>query len=162
LTNAIQFNHEAGLVRVTARGERGSALLTVADTGPGIAPRIFRISSSGSTASTRPAAETGRDRARPGDREAHRQGPRGNRLRRKRPREGQPFLDPDPPLRDRIKEISAISEYILEEHSKKMKINKVSISDNVLALLKSYWWPGNLTELEQVIIRSAIFSEGGI
>jgi len=66
-----------------------------------------------------------------------------------------------PPLRDRTKEISAISEYILEKHSKKMKINKVDISNNVLALLKSYWWPGNLTELEQVIIRSAIFSEGG-
>ena len=66
-----------------------------------------------------------------------------------------------PPLRDRTKEISAIAQYILEEHSKKMKFNKVSISNNVLALLKSYWWPGNLRELEQVIIRSAIFSEGG-
>ncbi len=66
-----------------------------------------------------------------------------------------------PPLRDRSKEISAIAQYILEGHSKKMKINKVDISNNVLALLKSYWWPGNLRELEQVIIRSAIFSEGG-
>jgi nitrogen-specific signal transduction histidine kinase len=66
-----------------------------------------------------------------------------------------------PPLRDRNKEISAIAQYILEEHSKKMKINKVAISHNVLNLLKSYWWPGNLRELEQVIIRSAIFSEGG-
>ena len=66
-----------------------------------------------------------------------------------------------PPLRDRTQEISAIAQYILEEHSKKMKINKVDISNNVLALLKSYWWPGNLRELEQVIIRSAIFSEGG-
>jgi Sigma-54 interaction domain len=66
-----------------------------------------------------------------------------------------------PPLRDRIKELSAIAQYILEEHSKEMKLNKVSISNNVLTLLKSYWWPGNLRELEQIIIRSAIFSEGG-
>ena len=66
-----------------------------------------------------------------------------------------------PPLRDRSKEISAIAQYILEEYSKKMKVNKVDISNNVLALLRSYWWPGNLRELEQVIIRSAIFSEGG-
>jgi nitrogen-specific signal transduction histidine kinase len=66
-----------------------------------------------------------------------------------------------PPLRDRTKEIPTIAQYILEEHSKKMKLHKVSISDNVLALLKSYWWPGNLRELEQVIIRSAIFAEGG-
>jgi hypothetical protein len=66
-----------------------------------------------------------------------------------------------PPLRDRSKEISAIAQYILEEHSKAMKIHKMGISSNVLTLLKSYWWPGNLKELEQVIIRSAIFSEGG-
>ena len=39
-------------------------------------------------------------------------------------------------------------------------MKKVRISDNVLMLLESYWWPGNLRELEHVIIRSAIFSEG--
>jgi nitrogen-specific signal transduction histidine kinase len=65
-----------------------------------------------------------------------------------------------PPLRDRAKEISTIAQYILEEYSKKMKINKVEISDNVLKLFQNYWWPGNIRELEQVIIRSAMFSEG--
>jgi two-component sensor histidine kinase len=65
-----------------------------------------------------------------------------------------------PPLRDRAQDISAIAQYLLEEHSKTMKIHQVGISNNVLTLLKSYWWPGNLKELEQVIIRSAIFSEG--
>ena len=67
-----------------------------------------------------------------------------------------------PPLRDRGREISTIAEYVLEEHSRKMKINKVGISDTVLKLLQNYWWPGNLRELEQVIIRSAMFSEGNI
>ncbi len=64
-----------------------------------------------------------------------------------------------PPLRDRVKEISRIAQYILEEYSKKMKIGKVEISDNVLKLFENYWWPGNLREMEQVIIRSAMFSE---
>jgi nitrogen-specific signal transduction histidine kinase len=64
-----------------------------------------------------------------------------------------------PPLRDRAEEISTIAQYVLEEYSKKMKINKVGISENVLKLLQTYWWPGNLRELEEVIIRSAIFSE---
>ena len=67
-----------------------------------------------------------------------------------------------PPLRERVKEISTIARYVLEEHSKKMKLNKAGISETVLRLLKSYWWPGNLRELEQVIIRSAMFSEGNI
>jgi nitrogen-specific signal transduction histidine kinase len=65
-----------------------------------------------------------------------------------------------PPLRDRAKEISAIAQYILEEYSKKMKIDKVEISDNVLKLFQNYWWPGNIREMEQVIVRSAMFSEG--
>jgi len=65
-----------------------------------------------------------------------------------------------PPLRERAKDISTIAQYILEEYSKKMKIDRVDISDNVLKLFENYWWPGNLKELEQVIIRSAMFSEG--
>jgi nitrogen-specific signal transduction histidine kinase len=65
-----------------------------------------------------------------------------------------------PPLRDRSKEISLIAQYILKEYSKKMKIKKVEISNNVLTLLESYWWPGNLKELEHILIQSAIFSDG--
>ena len=41
-----------------------------------------------------------------------------------------------------------------------MKTKKVGFSNNVLMLLQSYWWPGNLRELEYVILRSAVFSEG--
>ncbi len=65
-----------------------------------------------------------------------------------------------PPLRERVKEISTIAQYILEEYSKKMKMGRVEISDNVLKLFQNYWWPGNLREMERVIIRSAMFSEG--
>jgi transcriptional regulator with AAA-type ATPase domain len=67
---------------------------------------------------------------------------------------------PIPPLRQRTEEISTIAQHILTDCSKKMKIKTVGISDNVLMLLKSYWWPGNLRELEHMIIRSAIFAEG--
>ena len=65
-----------------------------------------------------------------------------------------------PPLRNRAKEIPLIAQHILAEHSKKMKLEKRDISSHVLMLLENYWWPGNLRELEHVIIRSAIFSEG--
>ncbi|MEM5807341.1 MAG: sigma 54-interacting transcriptional regulator [Candidatus Aenigmatarchaeota archaeon] len=65
-----------------------------------------------------------------------------------------------PPLRERADEIPMIAQYILKEQSKKLNLKKANISPNVLKLLKSYWWPGNLRELEHVIIRSAIFSEG--
>lgn len=64
-----------------------------------------------------------------------------------------------PPLRERTKEIPTIAQYVLDEYAKKTKIKKVGISNNVLKLLRNYWWPGNLRELEQVVIRSAISSE---
>jgi nitrogen-specific signal transduction histidine kinase len=67
-----------------------------------------------------------------------------------------------PPLRDRAREISKIVQYVLEEYSRKMRVNKVSISDVVLKLLQNYWWPGNMKELQQVMVRSAMFSEGNI
>jgi nitrogen-specific signal transduction histidine kinase len=67
-----------------------------------------------------------------------------------------------PPLRDRSTEISSIVRYILEEYSKRMKIGKLQISNTVLNLLQDYWWPGNLRELQHVLIRSAIFSEGSL
>ncbi len=65
-----------------------------------------------------------------------------------------------PPLRERSEEISAIAQYVLNEHSKKMKLGKISISKSVLKLFQNYWWPGNLRELEQVIMRSAMYTDG--
>src|SRR5204863_817205 len=45
LTNAIHFNRDRGEVRVCARAEKGAAILTVSDAGPGIPaedlPHIF-------------------------------------------------------------------------------------------------------------------------
>ncbi len=65
-----------------------------------------------------------------------------------------------PPLRERAKEISTIAQYLLEENIKKMKIRKTGISQPALKLLENYWWPGNLRELEHVLLQSAMFSEG--
>ena len=65
-----------------------------------------------------------------------------------------------PPLRERLNEISSIAQYLLAEHSKKMNIKTREISREALALLERYWWPGNLRELEHVVVRSAIGSGG--
>lgn len=65
-----------------------------------------------------------------------------------------------PPLRNRPNEIPSIARYLLEEKSQELKLPQKEISEKVLKLLSEYWWPGNLKELEQVIIRAAILSEG--
>lgn len=65
-----------------------------------------------------------------------------------------------PALRNRLREIGAIAQYLLEENIQQLKLRRLTISDHVLRLLEGYGWPGNLKELEQVIIRSAILAEG--
>jgi two-component system, OmpR family, sensor kinase len=61
LTNAIQFNHDQGQVRVSVRAENGGAILTVSDTGEGIPAddlphvfeRFYRVDKSRSRAQNR-------------------------------------------------------------------------------------------------------------
>ncbi len=65
-----------------------------------------------------------------------------------------------PPLRERTKELPFIAQYLLDENAKKMRIRKIGISPSALKLLENYWWPRNLRELEEVLLRSAISSEG--
>ena len=65
-----------------------------------------------------------------------------------------------PPLRDRIEDIPAIVRYLLVKCATRMNLKTKEISQNVLSLFQSYWWPGNLKELETVILRSAISSDG--
>ena len=65
-----------------------------------------------------------------------------------------------PPLRERNADIPVIARSLLLDYAARMNLKRKGISPNVLSLLQSYWWPGNLKELETVILRSAIFSEG--
>ncbi|MCX8119113.1 MAG: sigma 54-interacting transcriptional regulator [Desulfobacterota bacterium] len=65
-----------------------------------------------------------------------------------------------PPLRERKGEIGAIAQYLLHMHIKEKKIRSIGISKEVLRVLENYWWPGNLREMEHVLIRGAILSEG--
>jgi signal transduction histidine kinase len=65
-----------------------------------------------------------------------------------------------PPLRERPADIPAIAHFLLTQHTKAMNLKKKAISDEVISLFQTYWWPANLKELERVLVRSAILSEG--
>jgi len=56
-----------------------------------------------------------------------------------------------PPLRERIDDISELTEFFIHRYNQKLgrNINKVSMS--VFEFLKSYDWPGNVRELEHFI-----------
>src|SRR3989339_111259 len=65
-----------------------------------------------------------------------------------------------PALRDRKGDIELLANYFLEKFNSKYKRNIKRISDSLLACLKSYFFPGNVRELMN-LINSAIIVETG-
>jgi DNA-binding NtrC family response regulator len=59
-----------------------------------------------------------------------------------------------PPLRDRLEDIPALSEAILEELRSQHELDR-----EALALLAQHAWPGNIRELRNVLERAALLSD---
>ena len=65
-----------------------------------------------------------------------------------------------PPLRERREDIPVLVEYFAARHAARLGRRFKSVSQRTLDLLASYGWPGNIRELENVIERAAILSDG--
>ncbi len=63
-----------------------------------------------------------------------------------------------PPLRERQEEIGGIARQVLEGAAQKHALRVKGFSPDALNLLQDYYWPGNVQELESVVLRSLIFS----
>jgi len=70
------------------------------------------------------------------------------------------FLIRIPPLRERLGDIPALADVILNELARKLK-RPVTISQEALDVLMSHDWPGNVRELRNVLEFSAYLSENG-
>ena len=64
-----------------------------------------------------------------------------------------------PPLRERREDIPLLVEYFVDRYARKAGKNIQGIKKETLELLKSYAWPGNIRELQNVIERSLIVCE---
>ncbi len=58
-----------------------------------------------------------------------------------------------PPLRDRPEDITQLAEFFLRRYNARFRKNILGVTDSTLAMLKKYWWPGNIRELENLIER---------
>jgi transcriptional regulator with PAS, ATPase and Fis domain len=67
-----------------------------------------------------------------------------------------------PPLRERKEDIPILIRHFLEKYNKDYNKDVIRISDEVLAILMNYDYPGNVRELENIIKHAIIFSENGI
>ena len=65
-----------------------------------------------------------------------------------------------PPLRERRDDIPVLVEYFAARHGARLRRHFRSVSQQTMRLLMDYEWPGNIRELENVIERAAILSEG--
>jgi PAS domain S-box-containing protein len=64
-----------------------------------------------------------------------------------------------PPLRERKGDIPLLVEYFLDRYSRKAGKSFKRVDKSSLDLLRSYPWPGNIRELQNVVERSVIVSE---
>lgn len=64
-----------------------------------------------------------------------------------------------PPLRQRIEDISELSDFFLKKFRREVKKDFVGFSEDALSVILSYSWPGNIRELENTIERACVIGK---
>lgn len=64
-----------------------------------------------------------------------------------------------PPLCERVGDVRLLAEHFLRMYSAQHKRDKLGITDEAMAFLERYSWPGNIRELENVIERATLLSK---
>jgi DNA-binding NtrC family response regulator len=67
-----------------------------------------------------------------------------------------------PPLRERREDIPTLLNYYLERYSLEMGKQRKTVSDEAVALIREYQWPGNIRELQNVLERAILISDGNV
>ena len=65
-----------------------------------------------------------------------------------------------PPLRERRDDISMLVRYFTQHYAARMKKNIQTVPTKTLEVLSRYPWPGNIRELENLVERSVILTQG--
>jgi transcriptional regulator with GAF, ATPase, and Fis domain len=65
-----------------------------------------------------------------------------------------------PPLRDRPNDIRAFADYFAERAANRFGLKGVPVSDDDVALLAAYRWPGNVREMAAVMDRAVLLGQG--
>jgi transcriptional regulator with GAF, ATPase, and Fis domain len=67
-----------------------------------------------------------------------------------------------PPLRERLEDIGPLVEHYVEVFSRRMGKHIAGIPDELLSTFKSYSWPGNIRELQNLIERAFVLANDGV
>ena len=67
-----------------------------------------------------------------------------------------------PPLRDRVEDVTILSEHFMNKISKEMGESPKELSKDAIGSLKSFDWPGNVRQFENVLRSALLFSSSEI
>ena len=67
-----------------------------------------------------------------------------------------------PTLRERIEDIPLLTDYFVDKYCRQMALSKPEFNSDVMEILQSYEWPGNIRQLQNVIQRILISCEGEV
>lgn len=67
-----------------------------------------------------------------------------------------------PPLREREEDIPLLATHFINMYAVRANKNIAGISPEVIEHLKNYPWPGNIRELENLMARTVLLTQGGI
>lgn len=65
-----------------------------------------------------------------------------------------------PPLRDRTGDIPALARHLLQRIAQQPGLRPLGITEEALALLGRYDWPGNVRQLQNALFRAAVLCDG--
>jgi formate hydrogenlyase transcriptional activator len=65
-----------------------------------------------------------------------------------------------PPLRERIGDIPLLVDHFVRSYARRQGKSIEFVSDEVMAAIETYSWPGNIRELQNFIERSVILTKG--
>jgi len=67
-----------------------------------------------------------------------------------------------PPLRERREDIAPLIEYLLTKINRDLHKRVIGVSDEMMAVFLRYPWPGNIRELENLLIRAVVVAKGQV
>src|SRR6185503_7079461 len=65
-----------------------------------------------------------------------------------------------PPLAERREEIPDLAHHLLERHARRLGVRVTGIDPDAMEILLVYPWPGNIRELENVLERALVLTDG--
>ncbi len=67
-----------------------------------------------------------------------------------------------PPLRERREDLAPLVEYLLRKANRELHKQIAGVSEEMMGIFRRYSWPGNIRELENLLVRAAVVAKGQV